>query len=323
MTHPDDSGAAEGDDPREHQVSEADAGNRVDVFLVRHVPHMTRAKAKALAAEGKVRIDGHRVPKGHRVSEGEVVAIAELPPPSDFDPEPNADLELSIVHEDEQLVVVDKQAGIPCHPLRPDERQTVVNALLARYPEMAGIGHAKREAGLLHRLDNDTSGLLLVARTRATFERLGEDLAERRVDKRYSALCRGFVHAPAFIDWPIAHDKADRRRMLVCERPEEADRMGARPASTEVLSAQLIGAGSFSLVEVRAKSARRHQVRAHLASLGHPLAGDQLYGGPPIEGLERHFLHASQIRLPDGKGGQIELRSELPQELAAIVRGLE
>ena len=323
MTLPDDNGAAEGDDPLEHRVSESDAGNRVDVFLVQHVPHMTRAKAKSLAAEGKVRIDGHRVRKGHRVATGELVSLEELPPPSDFDPEPNAELELSIIHEDEHLVVVDKQAGIPCHPLRPNERETIANALVARYPEMIGIGHAQREVGLLHRLDNDTSGLLLAARDRATFERLSEDLAERRVDKRYSALCRGFVHAPAFIDWPIAHDKADRRRMAVCERPEEADRMGARPASTEVLDSELIGAGSFSLVEVRAKSARRHQVRAHLASLGHPLAGDQLYGGPPIEGLDRHFLHASRIMLPDGSGGQLELRSKLPPDLLAAIQSLE
>lgn len=319
MTLPDDPSDAEGADPHEHRVGASEAGDRVDVFLVQRVPHMTRAKAKKLAAEGKVRVDGRRVPKGHRVSAGELVTLAELPPPSDFDPEPNADLELAIVHEDEHLVAIDKAPGLPCHPLRPEERETVANALLARYPEMAGVGHARREAGLLHRLDNDTSGLLLAARDRATFVRLGEALAERKVDKRYAALCRGFVHAPAFIDWPIAHDKADRRRMVVCERPEEADRMGARPASTEVLGAELVGAGSFSLVEVRAKSARRHQVRAHLASLGHPLAGDLLYGGPPIEGLERHFLHASRIVLPGGP----DLRSELPEELRAVVRGLE
>lgn len=322
MTLPDDP-ADEGDDALEHRVSESDAGNRVDVFLVGRVPNMTRAKAKTLAAEGKVRVDGHRVRKGHRVAAGEVVTLEELPPPSDFDPAPNAELALQIAHEDEHLVVVDKQAGVPCHPLRPDERHTIANALVARYPEMIGIGHANREAGLLHRLDNDTSGLLLAARDRATFERLSEELAERRVDKRYAALCRGFVHAPAFIDWPIAHDKADRRRMVVCERPEEADRMGARPASTEVLEADLVGSGAFSLVEVRAKSARRHQVRAHLASLGHPLAGDELYGGPPIDGLDRHFLHASRIVLTGADGKRLELRSELPPDLAAVVRGLE
>lgn len=323
MSLPDEDTDAEGADPHDHRVEADDDGSRVDVFLVRRVPHMSRAKAKALAAKGKVRVDGHRVPKGHRVSEGELVSLAELPPPTDFDPAPNADLPLTIVHEDEHLVVVDKAPDLPCHPLRPEERETVVNGLIARYPEMAGIGHAKREAGLLHRLDNDTSGLLLAARDRETFERLSADLAERRVDKRYTALCRGFVHAPAFIDWPIAHDKADRRRMQVCERPEEADRMGARPASTEVLKADLVGSGSFSLVEVRAKSARRHQVRAHLASLGHPLAGDVLYGGPPLDGLDRHFLHASRIVLPDGAGGELDLRSELPEELQAVIRSLE
>jgi len=323
MSLPDEDEEDEGQDPHDHRVEAADDGSRVDVFLVRHVPHMSRSKAKTLAAKGKVRVDGRRVPKGHRVSEGELVSLAELPPPSDFEPAANPDLPLTVVHEGEHLVVVEKAAGMPCHPLRPEECDTLANALIARWPEMAGIGHAKREAGLLHRLDNDTSGLLLAARDRETFARIAEDLDQRRVDKRYAALCRGFVHAPAFIDWPIAHDKADRRRMLVCERPEEADRMGARPASTEVLSADLVANGAFSLVEVRARSARRHQVRAHLASLGHPLAGDLLYGGPPIDGLDRHFLHASRIVLPDGAGGELDFRSELPPELRAIVGALD
>ena len=305
-----------------HHVGEEDAGERVDVFLVRRVPHMSRAKARQLAADGKVRVDGRRVRKGHRVSAGERVSLDELPAPTEFDPVPNPDLDLRIVHEDEHLVVLDKAAGIPCHPLRAEERETVANALVARFPEMAGVGRTRREAGLLHRLDNDTSGLLLAARDRETFTQLAAALADGRVDKRYTALCRGFVHAPAFVDWPVAHDKADRRRMVVCERPEEADRMGARPATTDVLEAELVGGGAFSLVEVRARSARRHQVRAHLAALGHPLAGDSLYGGPPVGGLGRHFLHASRIRLPHPSGEALDLRSKLPEELRAVLTSL-
>tara|TARA_B100001750_G_scaffold108724_2_gene85929 strand:- start:608 stop:1564 length:957 start_codon:yes stop_codon:yes gene_type:complete len=303
-------------------VGDDDAGARVDVFLVRRVEHMSRAKARALTAEGKVRVDGRRVKKGHRVSPGETVRLEELPAPTDFEPVADPDLELTIVHEDDHLVVVDKAAGLPCHPLRPDETGTVVNALVARYPEMRGVGRAVREAGLLHRLDNDTSGLLMAARTAVGFTHYATELTERRVDKRYLALTSGFVHAPAFIDWPIAHDRADRRRMVVCERPEDADRMGARPASTEVLAAELVGSGGFSRVEVRAKSARRHQVRAHLAALGHPLVGDELYGGANLPGLTRHFLHASRIVVGSLDGERLDLRSDLGPDLRAALAQL-
>ena len=303
-------------------VGDDDAGARVDVFLVRRVEHMSRAKARALTAEGKIRVNGRRVKKGHRVSPGETVRLEQLPAPSDFEPLANEGVELTIVHEDAHFVVVDKAAGIPCHPLRPHETDTVVNGLVARYPEMRGIGHALREAGLLHRLDNDTSGLLMAARTTQAFGHFADELTERRVDKRYVAVCQGFVHAPAFIDWPIAHDKADRRRMVVCERPEEADRMGARPASTEVLGARLVGSGAFSEVEVRAKSARRHQVRAHLAALGHPLAGDELYGGPAVSGLTRHFLHASRIAIEGLDGNRLDLTSPLGADLQAALAQL-
>ena len=302
------------------EVTEDDAGKRLDVFLVDRVPNMSRAKAKALTGSGDVRIDGSRARKGARVREGQQVSLQRLPRPNDFEPLPDASMDLRIVHEDDQLVVIDKAAPMPCHPLAPDELGTVVNGLVARYPEMRGVGHRRREAGLLHRLDNGTSGLLLAARTTQAFGVVAEALAAGAVDKRYQALCEGQVHAPAFIDWPIAHHH-DARRMLVCERPDEADRLSARAASTEVLESKEVR--NLSFVVVRARTARRHQVRVHLAALGHPLAGDDLYGGPSIPGLHRHFLHASRIQLIHPAGNELELSAPLPEDLQRVLQSYD
>jgi len=150
-----------------------DEGARLDVVLVRRVDGMSRAKARRMVQDGLVRVNGRRVRKGTRLRAGDRVQLAELPRPTDFTPASAPDLPLSVVHEDPHVVIVDKPAGQPTHPLRPHERETLANALLARYPEMEGVGYALREPGILHRLDNDTSGLLVAARTRAWTRRTG------------------------------------------------------------------------------------------------------------------------------------------------------
>lgn len=305
-------------DPHQLQVDEADDGDRLDVVLVRRVPGMSRAKARRLIAEGHVRVDGRRVRKGQPVAAGARITLAALPAPSDFPAAPDPDLPLCVVHEDPRLVVVDKEAGVPSHPLRPDERGTVAGALVARYPEMASVGHARREPGLVHRLDNDTSGLLLAARDAAAFTFLTEALAAGRFDKRYLALCAGRLGAPRRIDFPLASRRGSRR-VVACTDPAEADRLRARRAETEVLEATPAGP-SFTLATMRARSASRHQIRAHLAALGHPLVGDALYGGPPAPGLHRHFLHASHLAFPHPDGGRLEVASPLPADLEGIVR---
>ncbi len=240
------------------------------------------------------------------------------PAPTDFAALPDPALALHIVYEDGALVAVDKAPGVPSHPLRPDEVGTVANALVARYPEMAGIGWSPREPGLVHRLDTDTSGLLLAARTPAAFERMRDALRAGRIDKRYLALCAGRVVAPQIIDLPLANHPRDARRVVACITEADIARLRPRPAETEVLRVERVG--DLSLVEVRAKSARRHQVRAHLAALGHALAGDTLYGGPDVTGLERHFLHASALEVVHPTtGAPLHLAAELPADLRAVL----
>lgn len=294
---------------QEFVVSDEETGERVDVFLRRHVPDMSRAKAKTLAADGAVRIDGRRSRKGTRVQVGQTVTLDSAPPPKEFQALANADLPLSVVQEHADWVVVDKPAGMAMHPLRPEENDTLCNALVARYPEMAEVGYATREPGILHRLDNETSGLVLAARNAEAFAALRETLTSNGIDKRYAALVAGEVVAPKTIDTPLAHDPSDKRKIKACFDEREVERLGARPALTEVLSSET--KGEYSLVEVLASSARRHQVRVHLAAFGHPLVGDALYGGP--EGSPRHLLHASMLAFEYG-GERFEVRSKLPTD---------
>ena len=278
----------------ELEMGEGDAGQRVDVVLARRIPELSRTRTKALIEEGGVRVGGRRVKKSYTVSAGDWVTLESLPGAADFHAAPDPDLALEVLVENEGYVIVDKPSGVPSHPLTEDELGTVAGALVARYPEMRDVGYSKREPGILHRLDKDTSGVMLAARDQETFDGLRKQLQAGEIEKRYLARCQGIVPAPIIIDTPIANDPRDRRKVRACTDPREIKRLRAQPARTEVLTSTRAPHGS--LVEVRANNARRHQIRAHLASIGHPLLGDPLYGGLPLE-QQGHLLHALSIRI--------------------------
>lgn len=302
----------------ELQVEEGEAGTRLDVLLVRRVEGMSRASARRMIQEGLVHLNGRPARKGSRLSTGDHVSLDEVPGPRDFVVIPAPELPLTVLLETPSFVIVDKPAGLPTHPLRAHERGTVANALVARYPEMQGVGYALREPGILHRLDNDTSGVLLAARSPVAFDRLRELLREGEIDKRYQALVVGALEAPLVIDFPIAPHPSDPRRVHACLEPADRRMPVARAARTHVETA--LGIGEDTLVEVRATVAVRHQIRAHLAAVGHPLVGDWLYGGP-TDRLGRHFLHASRISFDDPFTGEpVSVESRLPEDLAALTR---
>jgi len=286
----------------ELEVTEEDDGVRLDVFLARHVPGLSRARAKALVAGAAVRVDGRLAKKSRVLAAGNRVVVDSLPGPVDFYAAPDPALDLVVLRETDAYVIVDKPAGIPSHPLEDRELGTLAGALVARYPEMRDVGYRRREPGLVHRLDTDTSGVMLAARNEETFERLRDDLRAGKIAKRYLARCAGEVIAPQILEAPIGNDPRDRRRVRVCADPREIKRLGAQPARTEILDSAPAAGGS--LVEVRANHARRHQVRAHLAWIGHPLLGDLLYGGPKIDAPKHHLLHAVSIEI-----GGVETRS--------------
>jgi 23S rRNA pseudouridine1911/1915/1917 synthase len=262
-------------------------------------------------------LNGRPCRKGRAVRSGDSVELLEAPSSARFNPLPDPDCLLPVCFEDEHIVVVDKPAGVPTCPLRPEERRTAAGALLARFPEMKGVSPDPREAGLVQRLDTGTSGLLLAARHARAFQQLRRLLRSGQIDKRYLALCAGRVPAPADLRSWLGSRRRASRRVRVQDRPGRR----AREALTEILGSKPVG--DFSLVYLRVFSGRRHQIRAQMSAIGHPLAGDALYGGPPVAGLDRHFLHASELRFVHPVTGRpLRVRSDLPPELGRVLASL-
>jgi 23S rRNA pseudouridine1911/1915/1917 synthase len=298
----------------EERVIPADApADRLDRAVAR-LFGVSRGRAMDWIADGRVRIDGKRAPKGARVGPGARVSV-EMPPPDQ--PEGQPELPIRIVHADAHVVVADKPAGMPSHPLKPGERGTAANALVGRFPELANVGPHAREGGLVHRLDTDTSGLLLAARTDAAHAKLREQFSSRSVDKGYLALVQGELHASGEIALPLAHEGA---KMRAVSDPDYAEEHGARAALT--LFTPLERRGGFTLLEVQIATGVMHQIRAHLAFIGHPLAGDALYGGPALPGLSRHFLHAARLGFVHPDGSRARFDSALPPDLATVLASL-
>lgn len=315
-------------------VTPEHAGKRLDRFLVDAVPELSRARVRTMMEQGLVRVNGRRARKGDAVSAGATVELLGPTPPRDFTPVASPDSTLLVRYEDEALAVVEKPAGVPTHPLKPEESGTLANAIVARYPETAAIGFAKREPGLLHRLDTDTSGLVIVARTPEAFESLRAASREGRVTKRYLALVEGRVAAAGRVDYPLVPHRKDPKRVEAVT-PNVRLRAGTKTHEAHTMYRplrvyRLAGAGAtgeFTLIEVEVKTAFRHQVRAHLAAVGHPLLGDVLYRGPAVPegmGLTRHFLHASEVILPHPTTGkELRVTSPLPADLEAALRFLQ
>lgn len=296
-------------------VGAEQAGQRLDLFIG-HALGLSRTKLKRLFDEGAIRVDGRAAKKGDLIRAGQKIAVTvETEDPR---PLPEPELPLQVLHEDAALLFLDKPAKVPVHPLRAGERGTVANALVARYPECLEASADPREGGLCHRLDVETSGVLLAARTRAAWDSMRAAFAAREaVDKRYWALVAGPIGDEGEIDLPLKHDPRHADRVL----PAADGADGAREALTHFRV--LARAGEYSLVEARIFTGVLHQVRAHLAAIGAPLVGDERYGGPKVEGLDRFFLHARSLEVthPDS-GERLCVRSELPPDLRRTAEGL-
>lgn len=291
---------------------EADSDVRLDLFIARRA-ELSRTQAATLIALGNVTVDGRRERASYRVAEGERVVV-HIPAPDKRDISGEA-IPLSIVYEDESLLVVDKPAGMVVHPAPGNWSGTLVNALLGRGDRPLPAA-ADERAGIVHRLDKETSGLLVVAKTERAHRILSSAIAARRVVRRYAVMAWGHLRTDEItIDQPIARDPRDRKRMAIVIK--------GRPAKTDFLRLARFDAGD--LLRAHLHSGRTHQIRVHLASIGHPVMGDDVYGGGGgrrVAGLppKRHFLHAAWLAFDHPVTGKpIDLRSPLPPDLRAAL----
>jgi 23S rRNA pseudouridine1911/1915/1917 synthase len=288
----------------ELKATAADAGLRLDAFLGE--PLGSRARAQRLIEAGGVLVDGVAVPKRHRMAAGEVVVVdeeADAAPPAD----PSERAEFRIVEEDEYLLVVDKPAGVVVHPARGHWHGTLAQALEGR----AAGGEAFR-AGIVHRLDRDTSGLLVVAKSDAVHTALKEALQRREITREYLALVEGRPPARAgTIDAPIGRDRRVRTRV-------STDTDQARDAVTHFTLERALA--QATLLRVRLETGRTHQIRVHLQAIGHPVCGDPEYGTAGMFGLTRQFLHAERLSFTHPvTGAVVDVHSLLPADLTAAL----
>jgi 23S rRNA pseudouridine1911/1915/1917 synthase len=287
------------------RVSEADAGRRLDAVVAALPGVGTRTHAERLVGKGAVLVDGERRAKSHRLEGGEELVV-ELPDETTaLEP---SDEPLDVVFEDEHLLVVEKPPGLVVHPAAGHEGETLVH----RLARLGAAGGDPERPGIVHRLDRDTSGLMVVARSDAVYARLVEEIRERRVERRYLALVRGAPRSrTGRIDAPIGRDRGDRTRRSL-------DTDTAREAVTWFELRERLG--ERSQLEARLETGRTHQIRVHLESIGLPVCGDPVYGVRGDLGLERQFLHAHRLRFTHPvTGEQIDVASPLPSDLAAAL----
>ena len=304
-------------------VSEADAGVRLDAYLATHIDGWSRARLQRLIEAGDVLLNSKLAKASYKVSANDEIEVELTPPPeSNFTPE---NIPLEIVFEDDHVIVINKPAGLVVHPAAGVHSGTLANALAYHFQQLANAGSIR--PGIVHRLDKDTSGLLVAAKTESAHESLGDQFRAREVFKSYVALVYGVVKQESGrIEQPIARDPRNRTRMAIV------------PGGRGALSLYRIRRSydAFTLLDVELKTGRTHQIRVHLAWLKHPVVADELYGAgrdnsvrdvqlrARIRKLKRQFLHAEQLgfRHPQ-TGEQMKFVAPLPVELSQFLEALE
>ena len=285
-------------------ITAEESGERIDALLTRTLPSLSRSQVQKLLEQGMVTLNGRELKKNFRCSAGEGYEVI-LPEPAELPLIPQ-NLPLDVVYEDGDLIVINKPRGLVVHPAPGHPDGTLVNALLYHCGDsLSGIG-GQRRPGIVHRIDKDTSGLLIVAKNDFAHQGLSAQLADHSLCREYEALVRGnFKQDSGTVDKPIGRHPIDRKRMAVTDK-------NSKPAVTHW---QLLASyRGYSHILCRLETGRTHQIRVHMASIGHPLLGDFTYGAPsPEKGLEGQCLHARRLRFVHPRTGEhILLETELP-----------
>ncbi|TET53584.1 MAG: RluA family pseudouridine synthase [Anaerolineales bacterium] len=300
--------------PEERELTFAaeTGGQRLDIVVAARVEDLSRSVAHRLIKRGLVTVNGEPRKASFRVQVGDAVSV--ILPEEKTEPVLAEDIPLDIVYEDDVMLVVNKLAGMVIHPALGHPSGTLVNALLAYCPQVADVGGLER-AGIVHRLDKDTSGVVIVAKNEETRTALQKLFKRRRVEKTYVALVEDRIEPrEGIIDAPIGRDKRNRKRMAVVR--------GAREAYTAYRVRRYIG--DYSLLEVRPRTGRTHQIRVHLAWIGYPVVGDAVYGRRRQELLRgRFFLHAERLEFQHpATGRDVTVEAPLPVELEQVLKKL-
>lgn len=288
-------------------------GLRLDAFLTGEIEDLTRSAAAKLIEDGRVRVNGRETAKSFKLSGGETVEV-ELPEPEPIDAVPQ-DIPLDVVYEDEDVIVINKPSGMVVHPAPGHPDGTMVNALLHHCGEsLSGIGGALRP-GIVHRIDRDTSGLIIAAKNDMAHQGLSAQLSDHTLARTYECIVVGSMKTDkGTVDAPIARDARDRKRMAVVS--------GGRNAVThwEVIARY----PGFTHLRCRLETGRTHQIRVHMAHLGHPILGDTVYGAKKaVAGLQGQCLHAAGLRFLHPRTGEaVELTCPLPPEFTAMLKKL-
>jgi 23S rRNA pseudouridine1911/1915/1917 synthase len=306
------------DAPRTLEVGSDDAGRRLDLFLADQL-QLSRSQTRRLIARGVVRVDGRPVAaeaKGTPVSAGARIAVAPFTRPEHQRAVAQPELPLRVLAEGPGWLALDKPAGVPVHPLGEDERGTILNAVLARHPEVHGVGEGALRSGVVHRLDVETSGALLLATREETWQRLREAFRSHCVEKVYRAIALGRIEGGGEVTLPLVTARHRPARVRVVEAEEGGRTRGARSAVARWRAIEpLAGA---TLVEVRPVTGFLHQIRVTLAHLGAPLAGDRTYGpASDATGADRHMLHAARVAYED-----VAAECPDPPDFAALLEQL-
>ncbi len=297
-------------------VEKQESPTRLDVWLSANVSDLSRRRAQRLILSGSVTRNARIARKSNLVKEGDLVELHTDPAPKNWTALPSPQLDFETVYVDTDLAAIVKPSGVPTVPLSPNEPGTLAGAIASRFPECATIGRSPGDSGLIHRLDAETSGLLVAARNTETFERLLEMQRNDQIEKRYTALVKSTgAQLPPIIDLPLGPTDRGGRRM-------RRDPSGT-PATTLVRPVE--ERGEFLLVEATIHRGLRHQIRAHLAQSGFPIVGDQLYGDATVKGPGRMFLHATSIvmRHPSDPNRDLHPESPLPAKLTKFLIDLD